>query len=234
MVDHMVDHSGPNLIRDNGSPSCSFSSSSSSSSSSSTSITVAVEVPPTPLCPCSKPGVSRLPPLRLLVHVCMQRDLHVCLEGSIMSRGYGAWEKCNDLHRQTCTHTDRHARTKTDRHALTQTDAHTQSHSHTDTHTHTPGFIRVCDAHRVIGDVDHIGVLDLVNGMAADVRYPPAFGDQHNVVAFKESHKPWNVHTHTHTHTKCIKRQYRNHTENTQTLESSTPPPPLHSRHTAD
>src|SRR4029434_378901 len=32
MVDHMVDHSGPNLIRDNGSPSCSFSSSSSSSS----------------------------------------------------------------------------------------------------------------------------------------------------------------------------------------------------------
>src|SRR4029434_3442151 len=33
MVDHMVDHSGPNLIRDNGSPSCSFSSSSSSSSS---------------------------------------------------------------------------------------------------------------------------------------------------------------------------------------------------------
>src|SRR4029434_1991582 len=35
MVDHRVDHSGPNLIRDNGSPSCSFSSSSSSSSSSS-------------------------------------------------------------------------------------------------------------------------------------------------------------------------------------------------------
>src|SRR4029434_6875732 len=35
MVDHRVDHSGPNLIRDNGSPSCSFSSSSSSSFSSS-------------------------------------------------------------------------------------------------------------------------------------------------------------------------------------------------------
>src|SRR4029434_5878475 len=35
MVDHRVDHSGPHLIRDNGSPSCSFSSSSSSSSSSS-------------------------------------------------------------------------------------------------------------------------------------------------------------------------------------------------------
>src|SRR4029434_1419290 len=35
MVDHSVDHSGPNIIRDNGSPSCSFSSSSSSSSSSS-------------------------------------------------------------------------------------------------------------------------------------------------------------------------------------------------------
>src|SRR4029434_9389304 len=35
MVDHRVDNSGPNLIRDNGSPSCSFSSSSSSSSSSS-------------------------------------------------------------------------------------------------------------------------------------------------------------------------------------------------------
>src|SRR4029434_6794559 len=34
MVDHRVDHSGLNLIRDNGSP-CSFSSSSSSSSSSS-------------------------------------------------------------------------------------------------------------------------------------------------------------------------------------------------------
>src|SRR4029434_7396866 len=34
MVDHRVDHSGRNLIRDNGSPSCSFSSSSSSSSSS--------------------------------------------------------------------------------------------------------------------------------------------------------------------------------------------------------
>src|SRR4029434_4340554 len=34
MVDHMVDHSGLNLIRDNGSPSYSFSSSSSSSSSS--------------------------------------------------------------------------------------------------------------------------------------------------------------------------------------------------------
>ena len=32
MVDHRVDHSGPNLIRDNGSPSCSFSSFSSSSS----------------------------------------------------------------------------------------------------------------------------------------------------------------------------------------------------------
>src|SRR4029434_3775602 len=32
MVDHMVDHSGPNLIIDNGSPSCSSSSSSSSSS----------------------------------------------------------------------------------------------------------------------------------------------------------------------------------------------------------
>src|SRR4029434_133655 len=34
MVDHTFDHSGPNLIRDNGSPSCSFSSVSSSSSSS--------------------------------------------------------------------------------------------------------------------------------------------------------------------------------------------------------
>src|SRR4029434_7437858 len=33
MVDHMLDHSGPNLFRDNGSPSYSFSSSSSSSSS---------------------------------------------------------------------------------------------------------------------------------------------------------------------------------------------------------
>src|SRR4029434_2296412 len=32
MVDHMVDHSGPNLIRDNGFPSCSSSSSFSSSS----------------------------------------------------------------------------------------------------------------------------------------------------------------------------------------------------------
>src|SRR4029434_553353 len=32
MVDHMVNHSCPNLIRDNGSPSCSCSSSSSSSS----------------------------------------------------------------------------------------------------------------------------------------------------------------------------------------------------------
>src|SRR4029434_7223877 len=37
MVDHMVDHSGPNLISDNGSPSCSLSSFSSSSSSSSSS-----------------------------------------------------------------------------------------------------------------------------------------------------------------------------------------------------
>src|SRR4029434_5992870 len=37
MVDHRVDHSGLNLIRDNGSPSCSFSSSSSSSSSFSSS-----------------------------------------------------------------------------------------------------------------------------------------------------------------------------------------------------
>src|SRR4029434_3869905 len=32
MVDHMVDHSGPNLIRDNGSPPCSSSSSFSSPS----------------------------------------------------------------------------------------------------------------------------------------------------------------------------------------------------------
>lgn len=53
-----------------------------------------------------------------------------------------------------------------------------------------PGFIRVRDPDRIVGNVDHGGVFYFVDGVATDVGHLSAFGDQHNIVAFEESHKP--------------------------------------------
>ena len=53
-----------------------------------------------------------------------------------------------------------------------------------------PGLIGVCDPDRVNWDVDHAGVFYFVNGVTANVGHLSALGDQHNVVALQETHKP--------------------------------------------
>lgn len=52
-----------------------------------------------------------------------------------------------------------------------------------------PCFIGVCNPDRIIGNVDHAGVFNFVNGVAADVGHLSTLGDQHNVVALEETHK---------------------------------------------
>ena len=42
----------------------------------------------------------------------------------------------------------------------------------------------------VIGNVEHAGVLDLVNGVGSNHGHAPALGDQHNVIPLQETHKP--------------------------------------------
>lgn len=53
-----------------------------------------------------------------------------------------------------------------------------------------PRFIRVGNPDRVIGDVDHAGVFNFVDGVATNVSHLSALGDQHNVVPLKETYKP--------------------------------------------
>lgn len=53
-----------------------------------------------------------------------------------------------------------------------------------------PCFIRVRDPDRVIGDVDHAGVLNFVDGVATDVSHLSTLGDQHDVVPLEETYKP--------------------------------------------
>lgn len=59
------------------------------------------------------------------------------------------------------------------------------------------------DSNRVIGDVDHGGVLYFINGVATDVSHFSALGDEYNVKSFEETHKPckkgkkYNINIHT-------------------------------------
>lgn len=53
-----------------------------------------------------------------------------------------------------------------------------------------PCFIRVCNPDRIIGNVDHAGVFNFVDGVAPDVGHPSTLGDQHNVVPLQETYKP--------------------------------------------
>ena len=47
----------------------------------------------------------------------------------------------------------------------------------------------MCDSNRVIGNVDHAGVFDFVDGVATDVSHLSPLGDQHDVVALEEAHE---------------------------------------------
>lgn len=48
----------------------------------------------------------------------------------------------------------------------------------------------MCNPDWIIRDVDHACVFNFVYGVATDVSHLSAFGDQHNVVPFKETYKP--------------------------------------------
>lgn len=56
-------------------------------------------------------------------------------------------------------------------------------------HVTLPSFIRVRNPDWVIGNVDHTCVLDLVDGVAADIGQFSTLGDQHDVVSLKEPHE---------------------------------------------
>lgn len=58
-----------------------------------------------------------------------------------------------------------------------------------------PGLVGVGDPDRVVGDVDHVGVLDLVDGVAADVGHLPPLGDQDYIIALQEADEAWRERT---------------------------------------
>lgn len=47
------------------------------------------------------------------------------------------------------------------------------------------------DSDRVIRNINHAGVFDLVDGVTANVGYLASLGDQDDVVAFQETDKAW-------------------------------------------
>lgn len=47
------------------------------------------------------------------------------------------------------------------------------------------------DSHRVIRNINHVGVFDLIDGVTTNVGYLASLGDQDDVVAFQETDKAW-------------------------------------------
>lgn len=48
----------------------------------------------------------------------------------------------------------------------------------------------MCNPDWIIGNVDHAGVFDFVDGVATDVGHLSTLGDEHDVVPLKKTNKP--------------------------------------------